>query len=270
MPIGDPVGLVEQLEPGFNPPHRLQGGHRQLPNLSVLNLTDRPDGGGQQGTGLAGVLQAIGETNALRAAGHVPCNDGQPPWFRRRPRQRLRDLPLNWKWSVGALQFRKVNFQPGDASAEAAERTAQDVVEQVLELQPLLQRTLRVPLPDQVSTRLGTVTPHQLEALGRLPPEGITMREFATAVGISGAAATALASRMIRQGLAKRRYDDNDRRTVWLVPTAEGQETAGAVRDWRRQSVTRMFERLDAAQVTAFLEVLSALTGPAPGTDSSS
>jgi hypothetical protein len=31
-----------------------------------------------------------------------------------------------------------------------------------------------------------------------------------------------------------------------------------------------MFERLDAAQVTAFLEVLSALTGPAPGTDSSS
>ena len=41
------------------------GVDRRHPNLSVLNLTDRPDGGGQQGTGLAGVLQAIGETNAL-------------------------------------------------------------------------------------------------------------------------------------------------------------------------------------------------------------
>lgn len=158
-----------------------------------------------------------------------------------------------------------MNLQPADVSPAEANRgtSAQDVVERVLELQPLLQRTLRVPLPDDVSARLGAVTPHQLEALGRLPPEGITMREFAAAVGISGAAATALATRMIRQGLAKRRYDENDRRAVWLVPTAEGQETADAVRVWRHQSVSKIFERLDAAQVSAFLEVVVALSGPA-------
>ncbi|MGC1184935.1 MAG: MarR family transcriptional regulator [Candidatus Dormiibacterota bacterium] len=159
-----------------------------------------------------------------------------------------------------------MNFQPPDVSAAnpAEGTTAQDVVERVLQLQPLLQRTLRVPLPDHVSARLGAVTPHQLEALGRLPPEGITMREFAAAVGISGAAATALATRMIRQGLARRRYDETDRRTVWLVPTAEGQETAVAVRAWRHQSVSKIFERLDAAQVSAFLEVLVALSLPSP------
>lgn len=95
------------------------------------------------------------------------------------------------------------------------------------------------------------------------------MREFAAAVGISGAAATALATRMIRQGLAKRRYDENDRRAVWLVPTTEGQETADAVRVWRHQSVTKMFERLDAAQVSAFLEVLVALSAPAALEDAS-
>jgi len=136
------------------------------------------------------------------------------------------------------------------------------VVERVLELQPLLQRTLRVPLPDEVSSRLGAVTPHQLEALSRLPPPGITMHEFADAVGISGAAATALADRMIRQGLAKRLYDPSDRRTVSLAPTVKGLETAEAVREWRRQSVAKLFERLDTAQVEAFLEILSALALP--------
>ncbi|HUY57605.1 MAG TPA: MarR family transcriptional regulator [Candidatus Micrarchaeaceae archaeon] len=155
-----------------------------------------------------------------------------------------------------------MNFQSGDGPAIGDAVPPEELVERVLQLQPVLQQTLRVPLPDEVSSRLGTVTPHQLEALGRLPPEGITMREFAEAVGISGAAATALANRMIRQGLAKRRYDPSDRRTVWLAPTRKGLDTAGAVQEWRRRSVAKIFERLDAAQVTAFLEVLSALAMP--------
>ncbi|MGH7643800.1 MAG: MarR family winged helix-turn-helix transcriptional regulator [Candidatus Dormibacteria bacterium] len=152
-----------------------------------------------------------------------------------------------------------MNFQSGDGPPAAP---GNDVVERVLQLQPLLQQTLRIPLPEEVSTSLGTVTPHQLEALGRLPPEGITMHEFADAVGISGAAATALANRMIRQGLARRSYDPTDRRTVWLAPTRQGLETAQAVKEWRRQSLTKMFERLDSAQVTAFVEVLTALALP--------
>lgn len=139
-----------------------------------------------------------------------------------------------------------------------------DVVEQVLRLQPLLQRTLRVPLPDEISARLGAVTPHQLEALSRLPPAGITMHEFAEAVGISGAAATALANRMIRQGLAKRSYDPSDRRTVWLAPTIKGLETEEAVLEWRRRSVAKVFARLSSAQITAFLEVLGTLAQPLP------
>ncbi|HVB53031.1 MAG TPA: MarR family transcriptional regulator [Candidatus Acidoferrales bacterium] len=152
-----------------------------------------------------------------------------------------------------------MNFQSGEGPGEGPEG---DVVERVLRLQPLLEKTLRVPLPDEVNSRLGAVTPHQLEALGRLPREGITMHEFADAVGISGAAATALANRMIRQGLAQRSYDASDRRTVWLAPTTQGLETARAVQEWRRRSVVKMLERLDPAQVTVFLEVLSALALP--------
>lgn len=139
-----------------------------------------------------------------------------------------------------------------------------EIVERLLEMQPRLQRNLLAPLPDELARKLGPVTPHQLEALGCLRREGSTMRDFASAVGISGAAATALANRMIRRGLAERRYDDSDRRTVWLAPTAQALRTLEAVQAWRRQSMTRVVERLDSAQVVTFLEVLGALAGAEP------
>jgi DNA-binding MarR family transcriptional regulator len=152
-----------------------------------------------------------------------------------------------------------VNHLAGDDAFERAHSPVEEFVERLLELQPRLQRALQVQLPTEIGARLGSVTPHQLEALGRLPRDGTTMREFANAVGISGAAATALANRMIRGGLAERRYDPNDRRTVWLAPTPEALEALEVVHSWRRQSVAKMLERLDAVQVTSFLEVLSTL-----------
>jgi len=152
-----------------------------------------------------------------------------------------------------------VNILSGDPPSQGESSPVEEFVERLLELQPRLQSALQVQLPSDIAARLGPVTPHQLEALGRLPHEGITMREFAKAVGISGAAATALADRMIRGGLAERRYDPNDRRTVRLAPTPQALETLEVVHSWRRQSVAKMLERLDSVQVTSFLEVLSAL-----------
>lgn len=165
--------------------------------------------------------------------------------------------------------LRYVNHLSGDDATERGSSPVEEFVERLLELQPRLQRALQVQLPTEISDRLGSVTPHQLEALGRLPRDGTTMREFASAVGISGAAATALANRMIRGGLAERRYDPNDRRTVWLAPTPEALQTLEVVHSWRRQSVAKMLERLDAVQVTSFLEVLSTLahSSNAPSAD---
>lgn len=155
--------------------------------------------------------------------------------------------------------IRHVNILSGDPASGETSSPIEEFVERLLELQPRLQHALQVQLPGEISSRLGSVTPHQLEALGRLPRDGTTMREFASAVGISGAAATALANRMIRGGLAERRYDPHDRRTVWLAPTPDALEALEVVHNWRRQSVAKMLERLDAVQVTSFLEVLSAL-----------
>ncbi len=134
----------------------------------------------------------------------------------------------------------------------------------MLELQPRLQRALEVTIPEEVARQLGSITLHQLQALACLPPEGTTMRHFAEAVGISGAAATALANRMIRQGLAERRDDPADRRTVWLAPTLHAARTLEAFRSWQRDSLSALLDRLDPTQIETFLEVLDSLTKSVP------
>ncbi len=152
-----------------------------------------------------------------------------------------------------------MNRLSGETSAAPGAGQVQDFVERMLELGPRLQRALDVKPPEEVVRQLGSVTMHQLEALSCLEPGGTTMRAFANTVGISGAAATALADRMLRQGLAERRDDPSDRRTVWLAPTPKAQRVLDAYRAWQRQAMSVFLERLDPQQTATFLEVLDVL-----------
>ncbi|MGH7758818.1 MAG: MarR family winged helix-turn-helix transcriptional regulator [Candidatus Dormibacteria bacterium] len=150
--------------------------------------------------------------------------------------------------------------QLGNVSGEA---WLESQVEQILALQPQLLRSINPPPPPELQARLGSVTPPQLEILGQLPKEGTPMRRFAEAMGISGAAATQMANRMIHQGLAQRRYDPRDRRTVSLAPTALGRELADALRAWRREAAEQLLQHLSEEQVAAFLEVIATISQPA-------
>lgn len=144
--------------------------------------------------------------------------------------------------------------------------TTPELVERMLNLRPRVQRALDPSLPPQVLKHLGGVTYHQLEALACLPEDGTTMRRFADAVGITGAAATALANRMVKQGLAVRRYDPDDRRRVWLAPTPTALELVRTLREWQRHYMAESLARLSSDQVETFLEVLDVLDSEgAPG-----
>jgi DNA-binding MarR family transcriptional regulator len=135
----------------------------------------------------------------------------------------------------------------------------------MLKLQPQLRSVLDRPLPHNVSRQLGSVTWRQLEAVGCLPPEGMPMRRFAASMGITGAAATAMANRMIRQGLVERRDDPQDRRTVWLAPTPRAARALEVYRGWRRRSLRRLGQELDASQRDILVDVLSAFVGSGLG-----
>jgi len=145
---------------------------------------------------------------------------------------------------------------PGTAAAAPAE-----LVERFLALQPRIERALDLGLPTELRRELGSVTAHQLEALGQLPATGQTMRRFAAAVGISGAAATALVDRMVAQGLVERLPDPQDRRTVWVAPSERARGMLMSYQAWRRAMMASVLRRLDVGQIAALVELLDTLTG---------
>lgn len=64
---------------------------------------------------------------------------------------------------------------------------------------------------------LGSLTMLQMHALSMMRgPEGVTMRELADGLQITGASASALADRLIETGWVERVLDDRDRRVVHL------------------------------------------------------
>jgi DNA-binding MarR family transcriptional regulator len=141
-----------------------------------------------------------------------------------------------------------------------SESPPEDLLDQVLRMQPRLQRTIELTMPPDLRSELQSVTVHQLSALAYLPADGASMRQFAEAVGITGAAATALADRMVKQGLVERRYNPGDRRIVRLVPTEKACSLLERYRSWQRQAMDSALTRLDPSQLATFLQVLSVLT----------
>jgi DNA-binding MarR family transcriptional regulator len=142
---------------------------------------------------------------------------------------------------------------------------AENLMDQLLRVQPRLQRTLELSMPKELRSELGSITVHQLGALAFLPARGATMRQFADAIGITGAAATALADRMVKQGLVERRYNPEDRRAVWLAPTEQASTLLQRYRGWQKEAMASMLARLDDAQMLTFIEVLNVLMAQMDG-----
>jgi DNA-binding MarR family transcriptional regulator len=131
----------------------------------------------------------------------------------------------------------------------------------VLELQPTVLALLKASVPPEVQAELGSVTPHQLQALSRLPAAGLTMHELAADIGATAATASTLADRLVVQGLAERRADPGDRRLVRLAPSARGEAMVQRFLAARRQAVTALLDRLSDDQLAAWVDILETLAG---------
>jgi DNA-binding MarR family transcriptional regulator len=140
------------------------------------------------------------------------------------------------------------------------------VVARIAELRPAVLALMRESVPDELQG-FGQATSRQLQALARLPLEGMTMGELAAFLKVTGAAASVLADRLVAQGLAVRHPDPGDRRVVRLAPTSEGIAMAERYRDNQRHAVAMLLDRLSDAQVAAWLDIMEALAAnhePAP------
>ena len=138
------------------------------------------------------------------------------------------------------------------------------ILSRVVELRPAVLALMRESVPDELQAGFGHATSRQLQALARLPADGMTMGELAAFLRVSGAAASVLADRLVGQGLAVRHADPADRRVVRLVPTPEGIAMADRYRENQRRGLAALLDRLSDAQVAAWLDVMETLASGEP------
>lgn len=152
------------------------------------------------------------------------------------------------------------------AAAGAASTSRELQADRFLELVARLRRTFEARIPADVRETLAGATPNQLEALWHMCACGsVAMHDLARAQGIALSSATALADRLIRQGLAERATDPDDRRIVRLVPTDRARACVSRYREAKRQSITAALRGLDEAETEELLRLLAVISGDAAG-----
>jgi len=98
----------------------------------------------------------------------------------------------------------------------------------------------------------------QLMVIGWLAAGGRRrISEVAARLGVSLSAATGLADRLTRAGLAVRSRDGDDRRVVWLEITPKGRELLARTRELRRQSIDEAFSVLSDEELETFVRIIS-------------
>jgi DNA-binding MarR family transcriptional regulator len=97
---------------------------------------------------------------------------------------------------------------------------------------------------------------------------GTTTNALATRLGLTTATISGLVDKLVRAGLVERRQREDDRRVIPLWLTAEGDATAGEIRQGNRAYLTALAAHLDddLAPVTAALERLVAAIDRLPAT----
>src|SRR5438309_11470815 len=155
-----------------------------------------------------------------------------------------------------------------------------DHINRLLELMPRARRQFQAHLPEDVSVERANVTPHQFEALhilhrlrdGGEAPIGATMNELARQQHCALSTATALVDRLIRQGLADRVPDPEDRRVVHIVPTERGDGLLRRFTAAKQAMMVELLAPLSDAELTTLLRLLDKVAAatahatPAPKT----
>jgi DNA-binding MarR family transcriptional regulator len=148
----------------------------------------------------------------------------------------------------------------GKQHVTAGSKTALDrqaLIERFVTLRPLFNRRFGTKeCPPDLREELRSVTLHQLEALARIYPDGLTMGALARALEITDGSAAVLADRLVKRGLAERRPDEKDRRVVWLAPSARAMSLIERFRQIERERIALGLSVLDDAHLTAFMEAL--------------
>jgi DNA-binding MarR family transcriptional regulator len=97
-----------------------------------------------------------------------------------------------------------------------------------------------------------------MAALARTP-NGLTMKELAAAVRVTGAAVTGIVADLCEEDFAVRELDDSDKRSTVVRLTPAGRAAFIRMADAHSQWVERALADVSDAQVSALMKLLSAV-----------
>lgn len=168
--------------------------------------------------------------------------------------------------AVGRLQQAVAVGRPqGDQAPGGSWRDA--AVDRFVQLRPAVLARMTASVPPELRAGYESVTGRQLQALNVLPVTGLTMRDLASALGVSAATASVLGDRLVAQGLAARDADRVDRRVVRLSPTGKGTAITARYREAQRRAVASLLDSLTDDQVKAWLDIMQTLAAGAAKAD---
>ena len=150
------------------------------------------------------------------------------------------------------------------STVSTSARTRRELAGEAVSLIPVLKRRLQATLPVRLQQELGTTTTHQLEALHLLyltvaaadDRSGATMNELARRQGCALSSATALADRLLAQGLAVRIQDQADRRVVRIAPTVKGEELCARFAEVKRDLALQAMAALTDDEMATLIRLL--------------
>lgn len=158
------------------------------------------------------------------------------------------------------------------ASARVPRTPRAQLADEFNALMPQMRRRLEALWPADVREELASVTVRQCEALLAVVDQGgLTMNDLARHMNVSLSSCTALADRLLRQGLAERVSDPADRRVVRLRPTPHGARFVERFRAAKRASALGVLGALDDRELAQLIALTRkmvaapvAVTDPAP------
>ncbi|MCL4422523.1 MAG: MarR family transcriptional regulator [Actinobacteria bacterium] len=142
------------------------------------------------------------------------------------------------------------------ADSRRSDDTRRHLLARLFGVRPTIEQRIRATKPPELTSELGSVTLHQLEALRLVQEEGLTMTELAKSLGISESAATALVDRLVRNGLVERLADPEDRRLVRIVPSERARNLAARFLAHQRAVMEDAFQVLDDDQLEVLVQLL--------------
>ncbi len=104
----------------------------------------------------------------------------------------------------------------------------------------------------------GKITPPQLLALDFVHKQSeLKMTDLAHLLGVTTAAITGIADRMVKYGYLIRVFDPADRRIIKVKLTPKGEQLLSKVNRARREMVTNVFGKISQSEREEYLKILT-------------